>query len=291
MIKVKNKKQNKLTIITMAFLMLVNIVVLVGVSYNRSDKTTDSLQLTEREMSLPYRSYRKKENSGMALKLNWSIVSTELFSRSYNKYTLQRYGSPNWMTDEKLKELGLYIDGSKLDVNDSIFDYGRMQGEEFIVVLEYNGETFQSVLRKSEKDIKILRAKVGANPNDTELVESLKQDETSLMELKTSESRLIAIDAGRNLKLLKQKYADKSKYLMLRGELRRHWRNKKLTASIGQFFINRIHMPLPYSKVINGITNHETSSDGYMWSGKPRYRVELNVGERLEPWVSAVGEL
>jgi len=284
-----NKKLSHLTVFSAAFLILINIIVLAGVSYNRSGDAKPAMQLTERELSLPYRSYREKENSGLAVRLNWNIVPDELYSSSYNKYALQRYGTPNWLTEDKLKTLGLYIDSTGLDANDSLFDNGHLQAEALIVVLEYNGETFQDVVSHAEKDIQILRDKVKTKPDDKDLKEQLKSDETSLTQLKTSESRLIAIDVGRNLQALRDKYADNSKYLMMRGEIRRYWENNKQSASIRQLFITNIHVPLPYSKVINQITHHESEEKPYYsWTAKPRYKVELNMGKRLEPWISQV---
>lgn len=287
-----NKKMNKLLIITTAFLVLVNVIVLAGVSYNRSGEINSGLQLTERELSLPYLSYRQKENSGLALKLNWGIVPEEPFKNSYNKYARQRYGTPNWLTEDKLKELGFNIDSTKLYINDSLFDNGKSQTEEIIVVLEYNGQTFQDLLNNAEKDIQILRNRIKNHPDDKDLMEQISRDEGSLMKLKTSESRLIAIDAGRNLQVLNEKYTNSSKYLMMRGEMRCYWTKEGLSASINGLFIPDIHVALPYTKEINKFTNHVAiDKKNYSWNGKPRYRVELNVGMRLEPWIIGVSGL
>jgi len=287
-----NKMMNKLPIIAAAFLILVNMIVLAGVNYNRSGEANANLQLTERELSLPYRSYRQKENSGLALKLNWGIVPAKLFTNNYRKYALYSHGTPNWLTEDKLKALGIFIDSTKPDINEAAFDNGKLPAEAFIIVLEYNGETFQALLRKAEKDIQKLRDTVEKNPDDGGSMKQLKRDEEALTQLKTSASRLIAIDAGRNLQTLKEKYPDSSQYLMMRGELRRYWANRKLSARINKLFISNIHVPLPYSEEVNEITNREISTKGYnKWKGEPRYRFELNVGKRLEPWVGEAGGL
>ena len=286
------KKTNTLPIITAALLIMVNVIVLTGVSYNRSGETRSALQLTERELSLPYRSYRQKENSGLALNLNWRVVTEEPFKNSYNKYSQKRFGTPNWLTDDKLKELGLYIDNTKYNINDLLFDNRNLQTQEIIVVLEYNGQAFQTLLNNADKHIKILRNQVKNNPHDTDLVKQLKRDEASLTKLKTSESRLIAIDAGHNLQTLKESYADSSQYLLMRGEIKRYWIDKKLTGKLNSLFISNIHVPLPYSNEINELTNHETMDKNKKRNnGKPRYQLELNVGERLEPWIGKVAGL
>ncbi len=91
---------NKLTVLIASFLVLVNVIVLAGISYNRSGEVITKLQLTERELSLPYRSHRQKENSGLALRLNWNFIPDELDRNRYSKYGLQRYNSPTWLSKE-----------------------------------------------------------------------------------------------------------------------------------------------------------------------------------------------
>jgi len=283
---------HKLPIIAAAFLILVNVIVLAGINTNRSGEANARLQLTERELVMPYRSRRQKENSGLALKLNWGIIPEKLFTSNYRKYGLYSYGTPGWLTKDKLKELGLFIDSTKHGVNEDFFDNRKLPAEAFIIVLEYNGKAFQTLLQKAEKEILEMRDSVEKNPADSDLIRQLNRDEESLMQLKTSASRLIAIDAGRNLQTLRDKYPDSNRYLMMRGEIRRYWANRKLTARINKLFISNIHVPLPYSEVITDITNREALTNGNTkWKGKPRYWLELNVGQRLEPWIGEVGEL
>ena len=288
---------NRLPIITAAFLVLTNIIVLAGVAYNRSGEPAASLKLTERELSLPYRSYKTKsknrvENSGLALRLKWSIIPTNFFDNKYNRYALQSYGTPNWLTDQKLKELGFDVGNLITELEDPLLGYRKLESEDVIIVLEYNGEAYQTVLNEAEKDIQHYRNKAKIYPDDEELIKQLKRYEDSLAELKTSVSRLIAIDAGLDLQTLKQKYNDKSKYLMLRGEVRHYWSNKNLTSRIKNIFINNVHVPLPYSDEINELTNHEPTISKYNHrKDKPHYQVELKVGKRLEPWVGGVDGL
>ena len=286
--KVMTQFMTRLPIITAAFLLLINIIVLAGVAYNRSGEPVASLQLTERELSLPrYHSSDMKENSGLALKLNWSIIPTDPFDDGYHRYSLSNYGTPSWLSNKKLKELGFDVGKTSADIRDSLTGYTKLDSEDVIIVLEYNGKTFQKILKDAEKDIQQYRNKAQTNPDDEDEQKNLKRYEDSLKALKNTGSRLIAIDAGLNLQTLKQKYPDSSKYLMLRGEVRRYWRNKQLTAGIKQLFINKVHVPLPYSKEIGELTVFGDSRKIV----KPRYRVELEVGKRLEPWVGGVGGL
>lgn len=291
--KAMNKPRIKLTIIAAALLVLVNVIVLAGAAYNRSGDPIASVQLTERELSPPYyRAYNKKENSGLALRLNWKVAPDFSEKNSYNRYSLSNYTQPNWLTENKLKELGIDIEKAKANKKSSRYRYKSIDSEDVIVVLEYDGESFKKILNNAENDIKQHRTGVKKSPHNKELIRQLKQYEESLAVLKISGSRLIAIDAGLELKALKEKYNDSSKYLMLRGEVRPRWSNNELKGRIKQLFISQVHVPLPYSKEINKITKHETTSNRYTRTNeKPRYQVELNVGKRLEFWVGGVSGL
>jgi len=286
--KLKFNVMNRLPIITAGFLLLINVIVLAGVAYNRSGEPVASLQLTERELLLPrYHSSAKKENSGLALTLSWNIAPAYPFDNKYRRYALTNYGTPNWLSNEKLKELGFDVGKTSTDIRDSLTGYKKLESEEVIIVLEYNGDAFHAYVKKVEADVQHFRNDVKNNPNDSDLAKRLASNEKSLKELKNTESRLIAIDAGLDLKTLKQKYPDSSKYLMLRGEVRRYWSNKQLTAGIKQLFINKVHVSLPYLKEISELTMLGDSRNIV----KPRYRVGLDLGKRLEPWVGGVSGL
>ena len=290
--KAINKPTINLAIIAAALLVLVNIIVLAGAAYNRSGEPIASLQVTERELSPPYRYYNNKENSGLALRLNWKVAPDLSEKSSYNRYSLSSYTSPNWLTENKLKELGIDIEKAKANKNNSRYGYQRSDSVQVIVVLEYDGDSFQKILNNAEHDIKQYRTSVKKSPDNKELIRQLKQHEESLAALKLSASRLIAIDAGLELKALKEKYNDSSKYLMLRGEVRPRWSDDELKGRIRQLYISEVHVPLPYSKEINEITKRETTSNSYnRKKEKPRYQVELKEGKRLEFWAGDVSGL
>lgn len=278
------KPNNKLVIITAVFLVLVNIIVLAGVAYNRSGEPIASLKLTERELALPYRSRKSTENSGLALRLKWNIVPPEPYTSTYDRYNLHYYGNPNWLTKEKLTALGINVNDNKPYENDSSSGYGKSKTEELIIVFEYNGESYTSSVKKAEEDIKYYRNSAKVNADDEKLAKKLVRHETSLNKLKNTQSRLIAIDAGRDIETLKQKYNDSSKYLFLRGEIKRNWKKGKFTARIKQIFNDRVHVALPESEMFSGMERLKQNDI----EEKPRYEVELLLGERLEVWVGGV---
>ena len=280
----------KLTVITAAFLVLVNIVVLAGVAYNRSGEAEATATLTERELRLPYYSYNRKENSGLSLRLNWSVITSNLFSNGYRKYSLSNYGNPVWLNENKLKELGADIEKIKANKKSNSYDYRNEDSIEAIIVLEYDGPAFKNTVKRAEKDIQNLREEFKKRQDNEDAKKVLKRHEDSFQELKTSESRLIAIDAGQDLEKLQTKYNKPGKYLMLRGEVKPNWSDYDLEGRIKKIFNSNVHMPLPYSKEISELTKSKKTSSRYnRRKEKPRYQVELKVGKRLEFWVGGVG--
>jgi len=283
---------NNKTIMAIALLLLTNVVVLAGVAYNRSGDPDSSLLLTERELLLPYSSYSRQENSGLALGLRWNVIRTDMFDKNYRRYALSSYGNPIWLTEQKQRELGVDVDNIKKNKEYENYQYKKINSEEIIVVLEYDGESFKKAIKDAENDFKKEQQKISKNTDNKVLKKQVKTYEQSLAELKNSESRLIAIDAGLDLQTLRAKYKDRSKYLMLRAELSPYWENTKLLASINQIFISSVHVPLPYSKKINEIVRFGQKNNQYIARAKkPRYQIELKVGKRLEPWIDRVKQL
>ena len=54
----------------------VNAIALGGVAYNRSGEAESTLRLSERELRAPYKWSGSKENSGLALHLDWRTSPT-----------------------------------------------------------------------------------------------------------------------------------------------------------------------------------------------------------------------
>ena len=91
------KRRNLRTMLAgIGLIILTNAVVLAGVAYNRSGEPETRIILTERELNLPYRYGGSKENSGIALRVNFRVDGT-----SSDKY--RYYGNDaRWLSKEKL---------------------------------------------------------------------------------------------------------------------------------------------------------------------------------------------
>jgi hypothetical protein len=105
-----------------------------------------------------------------------------------------------------------------------------------------------------------------------------------------TETRLFAIDAGIDAKKLREKYNDRTRFIIAKGLVkpRYHYGNKKreVTGYITKLSIESIHVPLKHRQVFDAILVKDKSRrNGFI---PPRYKVELAYGSRLEPWIVSV---
>ena len=88
-------------------IVVVNAIVLGGVAYNRSSEPESALRLSERELAAPMRGYGNKENSGIALALNWRVLPAETHDAKKNAWAYAyNGGSPDWLNPTKMLALG-----------------------------------------------------------------------------------------------------------------------------------------------------------------------------------------
>lgn len=280
---------NKLTIIAALLLILTNVIVLTGVAYNRAGEVEASLLLTERELAFKDYSYNNKENSGLALMIDWKVISTNSLRKNASKYSLYRGGNPDWLDENKLRQLAVDVDRLREYQRASEYAQDKILSKEVIYVLEYDGVAYQTVLTEAENYTQRLREKLNNNPDNEDLSERLEDREVWLRKLQISESRLIVIDAGLDAQVLREKYKDNSKFLLLAGELMPYWNDDKLVARVKQLFISSVHVALPHADHITKLTNGEAKNIRYSDQPlMPRYQVKLNIGTRLEPWIEEI---
>src|SRR5512147_2934441 len=95
------------TLVAGAILILAtNAVALLGIVYNRGDAES-TLTLTQRELHLPYNWGFEKENSGIALTLQWRTLAEEREVNDGAPMNFTAFGrEPNWLDKAKLTALG-----------------------------------------------------------------------------------------------------------------------------------------------------------------------------------------
>ena len=272
--------KSSLGLFTLAFILLfsTNIIIFLGVYLNKSDVTSQTV-LTQRELKLPYRSF--KENSGLSLRIAYRTLKEDVGDYSYNR-------SPAWLDEAKLKELGFdtnkHADTKKSKIAPS---------KELFLVLENDGKTYQKSLKLAKEDLEAKEILYIANKMNKSITRDFENAKKYLEKEKVSESRLFAIDAGLDYEKLRIKYSDKSKYIIVEALFRFVYRDKitKSYTYIQNLNIKEIHLPYKFKYILKDIEPINRNMYGNKKSSPPKYSVEVKYGSRYEPWISSVDKL
>ena len=258
-----------------------NIFVLFSVWQNRTAPADFKGVLTERELTLPW--WSNKENSGLALRLHWRLYDDEVIGSS---------GSPPWLDDDKLRQLG-YAIPSQADERRRQRSR-RFLPREVLVVLEYDGPTYQKALAAAKRELadeeKALQEGEGSLKSRQEAV---KRAQESLAAEQQQRSRLFAIDAGLDGQALRRKYPEQSRYLiapaLLRVRMSSYRQEPLARASISRLLVSKIHLPLRHKRQLERLLGPNPHRNGE--SKEPRYQVQLAYGRRYEPYVEGIEAL
>lgn len=245
-----------------------NIFVLIGVSGNRSGVPFETIELTERELTLQS---QPKDDSGISLYLNWKQPTTEQLpsGRARDAH----------FDSVKLQELGFncnYPEGSALPEK-------FLLPREVFVAFEYDGETWSRWLKSQEG--------LSASKPQSSATAVVSGRPTDLERERQGASRLFVVDAARSAGELRNKYPDQRKYLVARAIVAAHLdveydpitkavRSSKWRGYASEIIPSEIHVPLPFAKLLSGL--------GSRAGAEPRYTITLQFGRKLEPWVAGV---
>lgn len=258
---------------------LVNAIVLAGVGYNRSGEPDAVVTLSERELHL-----RKdiKENSGVSLKI-------ELHS------DYDRWSEPSpWFDRKKLEELGFDC-STPIDSKEASRRYDRMLPRRTYVVLEFEGKRWENWQAGLVEKIKALDAESAVGADEQKKLDAKRRQHRWKLE---SGSRLFTVDAGNEAAALRQRYPDRTRYIITPAKVRlrlipideKTGRKPVLSGYVDQILTNDIHVPQGRQGVLAGLKTDVRyfSDDRQKEPFIPRYRIKLNYGRRYEPWVAEV---
>lgn len=279
----------KILIAGLVIIIGTNVVALVGVAYNRSGEPDAVVELTERELSMPYRYRMNKENTGLGLRINCRL---EMDAQVYGYGYTNCLGNPAWLNQEKLTELGFSFKSRK-EKEEGYFSYEKALPRTVYLVLEYNGAAYQSALASKEKELSEEKALLANNPGKAEFAKRVKSAQDKLNGERNSNSRLFAIDVGQDKTALRSTYPDKSRYILMQASIKPVWNSNKnkdeWIGMISSLLINTINIPLEHRDVLEPMENIETRLDRIKQT--PRYKVRVAFGKRVEPWVIGVEKL
>ncbi len=241
--------------LAIALIVAGNIFALIGVQRNRSGTPLETIELTERELTLQS---QPEDNSGITLRLAW-------LPRRFGTVLDTRFNA------EKLRELGFDCTIPA----DSGLEEKRLLPRPAYAVLEYQGAKWEQ-WRKEREDA------ATAIPQDPSTAARAR------VPVFNSETRLFFVDAGKEAAKLLSKYPDRSKYLVVRAVIAAALYSDNTSVKswhgwVSEILPSEIHVPLPFAAILSGL--------GSRAGDEPRYAVTLRYGRSLEPWVADVKRL
>jgi len=279
----------KILIAGLAIIIVTNVVALAGVAYNRSGQAEAQIELTERELAMPYQYYGMfKENTGLGLRIQCRLEDNSYYG--YGNCT----GIPKWFNLEKLIELGFKLQPLE-DKGAGRYAWEKELPRKAYIVLEYGAPTWQRALASAEQELNAQRQLLDNNPNKEEFKKRVKAARDKLEGEQRYYSRLFAIDVGSDKTKLRKRYPDGSRYLIMQALIKPSWygngkgKDGEWKGRITQLLINTINVPLEHRAVFELLKPDQNNRNQNQ--GTPRYKVSLAFGKRGEPWVIGVEDL
>jgi len=251
-------------ILVIVLVIVSNAFVLIGVATNRTGGAIETIELTERELTLQT---LPEDNSGVTLSLAWKRPLH--FGKTDSKPDFDR---------AKLQELGF-----DCPIPQAASDQPRyLLARERFVALEYEGAAWEKWLQSEEEWAK-------ANPKELSPQSPGNRGKADWGGRRAS--RLFVVDAAPKAEQLRSKYPDQRKYLIVRAVITAWLESERDPATnaeksrswhgyVSAILPPEIYVPLPFAKPLSGLSRNA--------GAEPRYTVTLQYGRKLEPWIAGV---
>ena len=269
----------------LALIALTNAIALGGVAWNRSGEPESVLTLTERELWEPYAYGFGREEGGLQLILRWRALPRDPDMVLYGEFQ----GAPEWLDEAKLKELGFDVSPPPATRRAS-WRYDRQLPRETLVVLEFDGPAYQRALERA-RERAAKEAGKGAATGKTGPGTPAEQAATFLKNEETANSRLFAVDAGRDAHRLRARYPDRARYAIVQGKVRASYqfgrgKEARWTGYIEGIQNGQVNVPLEFRRAIERaprpVPRPAAAAD------RPAFEATVAFGRRFEPWITAV---
>lgn len=254
---------------------LTNLATIMGALGNRKGEPEAQIELTEREMN--YSANYSRENSGVSLRLN---------------VRHDRNAENSWLDQDKLETLGFSFPEAETESEQQrVFE--RLLPRAAYIVLEFDGTAYREEVDSAKAQLAESEAALNANPESEILQKRLESSTRKVERLQTASTRLYSINAGLDPVALRNRYPDRSKYIIAPGTVRPVYsyadrRQPKIKGSIGRVHVTQVHVPLQHRDVLDSLPAREQI---YSRAYPPRFKVNLANGSRYEPWVESIEAL
>ena len=261
-----------------ALILLTNLVVLLGVRFNHSGLADSTLQLSQRELRIPYRWRQNNDNNGIALMLQWRLPG------SLNEYQQYNNNGPGWLDKAKLASLGFNV-SMPIDADSGRTIYQKQLSKPVFLVMEFDGPAYQQSIE--------LAKKADADDSKKKPDDGKKKDQpTALSQELNLNSRLFIVDASLDREMLRAKYPDTRRYSIVRGQIQPrvvYDKEKRplMTGYVKDVSAQNINVPFEFRDVFEPI-QEKNQKYGYADNDKrPSFEATVAFGRRLEPWLAA----
>ena len=275
--------KHKGLLLSTAVVLLTNAVLLAFVARNRAGDPEATIELTERELRL---TPMPSGDTGVVLTLAWSTP-----------YDLRGPGTTEypWFDRAKLESVGF---DCRMPLTDPAaerhYQTEQMLYRPAFAVLEYGGDTWQEVLRRE-----IERAERMRKDPDNMRPESAEAFQARTENAIVRRSRLVVVDVGSKADELRQRYPDRSRFLIMRAYLGLVYVPKteepgfeipRLVGTVSNILPETVYVPRELRSPGDVLSTkpREDEYPGQLLRHDPRYRVTLAFGKALEPRVVKV---
>jgi hypothetical protein len=287
----------------MALIVIVNLVLLARVVYNRQGDAPTSVVLTERELRLPWDYGALNEESGLSFQLNWNRRLPQKECTTEHSDSCYNHSLP--LTPLLAEQLGFELPES-MEPDQTHRPYRREPPRQVWLALEMEGAAYQGYLDHLEQQIAWAKntslcsseqeITAGCDPNAEESADRMRVDqkrvdrsEEDLRHAKRRESRLFVVDMARSRQMLLSRYADHSNVAVLSGMIRiSASKEGRYSVSVQAIFPSQIYVPLQFRQQLVGLDSYYPhQNDCFV----PRYEASIAIGKLGEPWVEALSLL
>jgi hypothetical protein len=267
-----------------AVVLLVNVVALAGVAWNRGGEPEAVLTLGERELRLPPAWRYDREDSGLALSLHWRVAPDLQEHEGRFAYEPGAYTPVEWLDAERLAALGFDV-SHEADERRSF----RPQRGAWLA-LELDGPAHARSVQQAREALARAEQAVAETPDDEERRKRATEARQRFEQVRDAWSRLVAIDADLDAETLRARHPDRQRVAIVRGRVRPYWRfGDPLTRADGEWYgqveavaVDRVHVPRALRGVFDPLRATATSRQ------PDRYEATVAWGRRMEPWIEEV---
>ncbi len=277
--KANNRLDKKLLGLTLACILVVNGFMLGKVYVNRS-AVTSQLNLSERELQLPYNYGFAREDSSARLSLRWMTPSSRPITLELDRWHWQ-YDRQLQLSDQHFASFQFPACSNKTRLR---------QKHEAWVLLEFNGLSYQQHLAQVEQyHALVMGLSAQSHPElaEKELTERRKNATELLTEAQTSHSRLFIVDAAADYELMalaknQREAASQGQLVIVPAQVRAGYyrcepgEKHQTQVIIEGLAVESLYVPKPLaSKFAGNRTEHN----------QVKFTAQIAYGRLQEPWI------